>query len=135
METKKAGCIVVNTKTKKIALIFRDYYNDYTFPKGHLEKGETLEECAIRETAEETKRDCKIINSIAPYIDRYVTPRGENCVCYMYVAVDTGKSDNDSTDTHDLVWVDFVEVEEKLSYDSLKKNWQAVKDDIAKLLK
>lgn len=135
METKKAGCIVVNLETKQIALIYRDYYNDYTFPKGHLEENETLEECAIRETAEETKRDCKIVESIAPYIDKYVTPRGENCVCYMYVAVDTGKSDNDSTDTHDLVWVNFENVEEKLSYDSLKKNWQAVKNDIENLLK
>ena len=135
METKKAGCIVVNLETKQIALIYRDYYNDYTFPKGHLEENETLEECAIRETAEETKRDCKIVESIAPYIDKYVTPRGENCVCYMYVAVDTGKSDNDSTDTHDLVWVDFESVEEKLSYDSLKKNCQAVKNDIENLLK
>lgn len=135
METKKAGCIVVNLETKQIALIYRDYYNDYTFPKGHLEENETLEECAVRETAEETKRDCKIIENIAPYIDKYVTPRGENCVCYMYVAVDTGKSDNDSTDTHDLVWVDFENVEEKLSYDSLKKNWQAVKNDIENLLK
>ena len=135
METKKAGCIVVNLETKQIALIYRDYYNDYTFPKGHLEKNETLEECAVRETAEETKRDCKIVESIAPYIDKYVTPRGENCVCYMYVAVDTGKSDNDSTDTHDLVWVNFENVEEKLSYDSLKKNWQAVKNDIENLLK
>ena len=133
METMKAGCIVVNLETQEIALIYRDYYDDYTFPKGHLEDGETLEECAIRETAEETKRDCQIIDTIKPYIDKYVTPRGENCVCYMYVAIDIGKSDNDSTDTHDLVWVPFDKVESKLSYDSLKKNWKAVKNDIESL--
>ncbi len=135
MEIQKAGCIVVNTQTKQIALIFRDYYNDYTFPKGHLEENETLEECAIRETAEETKRNCKIIAEIAPYVDKYSTPRGEDCICYMYVAIDTGNSDNTSTDTHDLVWTNFEDVENKLSYESLKKNWRAVKKDIANLLK
>lgn len=133
MEILKAGCYLVNIQTKQIGLIFRDYYNDYTFPKGHLEDGETLQECAVRETAEETKRDCKIVESINPTIDKYTTPRGENCVCYMYVAIDTGKSDNTSTDTHDLVWVDFEDVEQKLSFPSLKKYWLEVKDEIKKL--
>lgn len=133
MEVKKAGCYLVDIKSGKVGLIFRDYYNDYSFPKGHVENDETIEECAVRETAEETKRDCKIVTSIKPTVDRYTTPRGENCVCYMYVAIDTGKSDNTSTDTHDLVWVDFEDVENKLSYPSLKKYWIEVKNEIKKL--
>ena len=46
--TLKAGIILINKN--KIALIYRDNYNDYSFPKGHLEDNESLIECAIRET-------------------------------------------------------------------------------------
>jgi hypothetical protein len=39
-------------------------------------------------------------------------------------------SDNDSTDTHDLVWVDYGKVEEMLSYVSLKKLWNNIKKEV-----
>lgn len=85
METLKAGCFLVNVETKNVALVYRAKQNDYSFPKGHKENDETLEQCAIRETAEETRRVAEIVNEFEPYIERYTTPRGENCVCYMYV--------------------------------------------------
>lgn len=100
METVKAGCILINKKSKKIAIIYRDKKDDYTFPKGHKEENESIEECAIRETAEETKRIAIIERNYEPFIESYVTDRGENCVCYYYFALDGGFSNNKSTDTH-----------------------------------
>ncbi len=126
MATKKAGLVVYNSKLDKIALIFRDYYNDYSFPKGHVEQGETYEECAIRETAEEIKRQATIINH-TPYIECYTTPKGEECEVYMYVALDTGHSDNTSIETHELIWVDVDRVEDTLSFQSNKEVWRALK--------
>ena len=134
MATQKAGCYLIDTQTKMVALIFREKQNDFTFPKGHLEQNETLEECAIRETAEETKRNAKIVTTISPIVETYTTPKGEDCECHMFVATDKGPSDNTSTDTHDLVWTPIDEVVGKLSYDSLKKSWQKVLPEILKIL-
>ena len=122
-QTLKAGCILINQATKQIGLIYRKKLNDYSFPKGHLEENETIEECAVRETAEETKRDCKIVIN-EPIMNEYITPNGENCICYMYLALDTGASNNTSEDTHDLVWVDLEKVIDILTYDSLKQVWK-----------
>lgn len=36
MMVQKAGCILINYSTKKVALVCRN--NEYSFPKGHLEK-------------------------------------------------------------------------------------------------
>ena len=56
MKVEKAGCILINKENNKIGLIYRQKQKDYSFPKGHRESEESLIECAIRETAEETKK-------------------------------------------------------------------------------
>lgn len=133
METIKAGCYLVDVKNKKVALVYRGKRNDWSFPKGHKEEGETIEECAVRETAEETKRVAQIVPEIEPVVERYQTPAGEKCACYMFVAIDKGLSDNDSWDTHDTYFIDVDKVEEKLTYEDLKQSWKSVLPKIKKL--
>ena len=132
-ETLKAGCYLVNKETGEVALVHREKQDDYSFPKGHKEDGESLKECAIRETAEEIKRDAIIVEDEA-FIERYITPKGERCACHMFIAFDNGKSDNKSTDTHEVVWVKIDDVSSKLTYKSLKMSWRKVKDKIKELI-
>ena len=134
MTTEKAGCFLIKKETKEIALIYRKKQKDYSFPKGHVESGESLKGTAIRETAEETRRVAEIVDKYNPFVEKYTTPRGENCVCYMFFAVDKGESDNQCEDTHDLIWAPFDEVEKRLSYDSLKNTWNSVKNIIVEIL-
>ena len=47
---------LVNIETKSVALVYGAKRNGYSFPKGHKEDDGTLKQCAIRETAEETRR-------------------------------------------------------------------------------
>lgn len=133
--TIKAGCVLLDRNTKKIALVYREKFDDYSFPKGHLELGESVEECAIRETAEETKRIAVIDNQTEPFVDKYYTPTKEKCLNYMYLAIDNGPSDNRSTDTHPTIWIDIDEVEEKLSYDNLKELYRNILPRIKELIK
>ena len=130
----KAGTILIDIENKKIALVYRQDLDDYSFPKGHLEKNESLIECAIRETEEETKRSCVLLVS-EPYLISYSTSIGEEAIVYYYLAKDVGKSDNDSEDTHPVVWVSSEEVYNMLSYDDLKEMWLIVKDRVDKYFK
>ena len=124
----KGGCILVN-KNNQIALVYRDYRNDYSFPKGHVEEGESLVECAIRETEEEIKRKVKLISEEEICFEKYSSFEGEVVVHY-YLGIDDGDSDNTSEEVHDLIWCDIDSIYDKLTHESTKNMFLEVKDKI-----
>jgi 8-oxo-dGTP diphosphatase len=45
---------------REVLVVHRPRYEDWSFPKGKLKSGETDEECALREVAEETGLVCEL---------------------------------------------------------------------------
>ena len=52
-ETSAGGVVFRRTWSGIVVALMKDSYGKWTLPKGHVEKGESLEEAAARETLEE----------------------------------------------------------------------------------
>ena len=130
MITVKSGCILINKETKKIALVCRN--GEFSFPKGHLKDRETIRECAIRETLEETGHECHLIGEKEIAKINYSNPSGENVENYFFIAIDDGisKKHINEIDKEETVWKKFSDIESTLSYENLIDLWKDIKLDV-----
>jgi 8-oxo-dGTP diphosphatase len=73
---RAAGGIVVNDRGE-VLLVHRDRYDDWSFPKGKAEPGESDEDCALREVEEETGLRCALGEELAStsYMDARGRPK------------------------------------------------------------
>jgi 8-oxo-dGTP diphosphatase len=69
---RAAGGLVV--RDGKVVLVHRPKYDDWSFPKGKCDAGESDEECALREVEEETGLRCELLEEIGR--TNYVDGRG-----------------------------------------------------------
>ena len=134
MVLNKSGCLLVNVETKKVCLVKRRDGNGWEFPKGHVEEGEKLEECAMRETEEETLHKCRIIKEI--FVNKYTSTNDEKYKGqeievhnHIFLAIDEGEVTRDikEEDKEISKWFKISDVENNISFHDLKVMWNKCK--------
>ncbi len=106
--------------SRRVAVISRSrYLDERSLPKGKLEKGESFDEAAIREIAEETGCQARIVGFVGS-VDYWVKKRPKVVVFFdMQLVKETPFKPND--EVNDLDWVDPEEALSTLSYDLERK--------------
>lgn len=123
----KAGCLMFDIRTAKTALVLRQNEQDYTFPKGHVEPGESFIRCAARETEEETGYVCDILPTHLPVFN-YQTSKNEKVEVHFFAAraVTESKQYIPENLKHITKWIPIEEVGDYLSYANLKYYWNQI---------
>lgn len=99
----------------QVAVVHRPLRVDWSFPKGKLEPGETLEECAVREVAEETGLRCRLGPFVGhtEYRDRLDRAK---VVAYWTMLVEGGEF-APGREVDELRWVDLPGASRLLTYE------------------
>jgi 8-oxo-dGTP pyrophosphatase MutT (NUDIX family)/phosphohistidine phosphatase SixA len=97
----------------ELALVHRPKYDDWSFPKGKLDAGETMPFAAVREIAEETGQESRLGPLLGDV--RYAVPEGGKLVRY-WAAEARGGEFVPGEETDELRWLDPASAAELLSY-------------------
>ncbi|HEU0051109.1 MAG TPA: signal peptidase II [Patescibacteria group bacterium] len=129
---KKAGAILIREGEAgpEILLLFRGNHKDWTFPKGHVEPGETVEACMRREIQEETGLEIDIIRRLPD--NNYADASRKSVTVAMFLAKprDVNQKERPEFPGDQPVWVKLEEVETQLSYENLKQYFRSNLDSI-----
>jgi 8-oxo-dGTP diphosphatase len=107
---RAAGGLVV--RDGRVLLVHRPRYDDWAFPKGKLEAGESWEEAAVREVEEETALRCEL----GEYAGSTHYPLREGTKEVRYFLMRSGDEPRAQSEIDEVRWVPLAEAGALLSY-------------------
>ena len=124
-ETSAGGVVYRRHDGGALFLLIRDSYQNWGFPKGHLESGERAEDAALREVREETGIDDLALRGRIETIDWYFRFRGQliHKVCHFYL-METSQATTNPQHAEGITacrWVAFDDARSAISYANARK--------------
>jgi 8-oxo-dGTP pyrophosphatase MutT (NUDIX family) len=111
-DVKAAGGVVL--RDGRVAVAHRPRYDDWSFPKGKLDPGESWEQAARREVEEEIGLACRLGPELPPV--QYDVPRGRKVVRYWLMEPEAGEF-HPNEEVDEVRWLSPDEAAGLLSYD------------------
>lgn len=118
---RSCGAVVFSGgKEKKVLLIKNRRSAHWGFPKGHIEKGETQEETAIRETKEETGLDISLIDGFSCKSEYTIQGKVEKAVIIFLAKSESTDVTIQKEEIDEFIWVDFKSASAMLKFENDK---------------
>jgi 8-oxo-dGTP pyrophosphatase MutT (NUDIX family) len=136
-ETSAGGVVFRLDGGQPLFLLIRDSYQNWGFPKGHVEAGELPETAAVREVTEETGLADLAIRGSLDRIDWYFRFRGQliHKVCHFYLmeTAETATSPQRAEGITACRWSAYAGAHSLVSYDNARQVLKRAQEALAGL--
>jgi ADP-ribose pyrophosphatase YjhB (NUDIX family) len=121
VDETSAGGLVVDTGTGRAAVIGRLDRRGrllWSLPKGHVENGETVEQAAVREVAEETGIDSAVVAALGSIDYWFVAEdrRVHKTVHHFLLRALGGELSDADVEVTEVAWVPLADLPQRLAY-------------------
>jgi ADP-ribose pyrophosphatase YjhB (NUDIX family) len=125
VETSAGGVVVRMISGTRHALIIRDPYKKWGLPKGHAEAGESREETALREVAEETGLQDLELGQELVTIDWFFYAQGRRIhkftTFYLMYSTVGDPAPEEREGISACTWVPLATAHERISYENARE--------------
>ena len=137
LETSAGGVVYRRSGDETYFLLIRDPYENWGLPKGHVEKGETPADTAVREVREETGIEVLSVRETLETIDWFFREGADliHKYCHFYLmetAVEATRPQVEEGIT-ECVWLPFDDALRTLTYDNARQVLEAAGRRLAAL--